>query len=754
MRETVAGYRVVSVLGEGGMGTVYLARHPRMGRLEAVKVIRPDLAALSHVRERFLREAALAASVQHPALLPVYDHDDVDGDLYIAMKWVEGVNLQQWGRTHREPAAVVEGLTQVAEGLDALHARGLVHRDVKPSNIMVATSSQQAGAQRWYLMDFGIARSAEHPAVPGAATALGGFVGSVAYSAPERFAGDPGTAASDVYALAVTLHQALTGELPFGSSVRSVLGGHESGRRPDSFRLLPRALRPVLSAGLATASSRRPATCCELVARAQRALDHRPSWRRALPVAAPGRWTGRRVVVGAAAASAVVAVVASAVAVQATTRAATRPSAARAAVPSAPDYRSVALPSCAVGTEATVDVEGAVWVAGGGGCLVRVTAAGEVSTVAVSGANRDEDGARAPQHLLAADPTGGVWLADGGVLHRLTSEGEVSSVQARDLAAFAISSSGVLWVTSWDGAVRTLDGGTWASPEGLAAVAADAVRGSAVATDDAVWWAVEDRAGGVTAVRREASGAVTSAALGTRSLDGGGRRDLVAADDGRVWWVSDGTLTLLDQDLRPTSTVPTGAEAARDPTTGPAGRLVWLDSGGESVGVASPGEDGVPQHLLDSAVRQGTALTASPAAIWVVTARRDASSTGSSAHPALLTVVRDRPAGTDPLATDAQRQQVSAVLATGSATASACGEPSPAVLPCLMDAMTRRDEALAVLDLPPVSREAVEQLRSTTSQLGLRQALDQSATTVEVERQVYAVDEVRTAVGLPRVGAW
>src|SRR5881628_1271984 len=136
----VAGYRIERLLGRGGMSVVYLAEHLRLGRNVALKLLAPELAHDDRFRERFLRESKLAASIDHPNVIPIYDADEADGALYIAMRYVQGTDLRQLlaeeGKLDPRRALAIVG--QVAAALDAAHARGLVHRDVKPGNILVA----------------------------------------------------------------------------------------------------------------------------------------------------------------------------------------------------------------------------------------------------------------------------------------------------------------------------------------------------------------------------------------------------------------------------------------------------------------------------------------------------------------------------------------------------------------------------------------------------------------------------------------
>jgi Protein kinase domain len=212
--DLVAGCRIEAVAGRGGMGVVYRATQLRLDRIVAFKAIAPELARDPEFRARFQREARLAASIEHPNVIPIYEADELEsGELYLVMRWVEGTDLRELlTREHRlRPARAVEVLAPVALALQAAHARGLVHRDVKPANVLIADGSEQSG-EHVYLTDFGIARSPQED--PGL-TRTGVFVGTLAYAAPERIRGERGRPAADIYALGCMLFEALAGYPPF-----------------------------------------------------------------------------------------------------------------------------------------------------------------------------------------------------------------------------------------------------------------------------------------------------------------------------------------------------------------------------------------------------------------------------------------------------------------------------------------------------------------------------------------------------------
>jgi DNA-binding beta-propeller fold protein YncE/predicted Ser/Thr protein kinase len=204
----VAGYRVEELIARGGMGVVYRATHLGLDRPVALKVIARELADRDGFRERFLRESRLAARLDHPSVVPVYDSREVDGELIVAMRLVKGGDLRQL--IDREgplpPQRALNYLAQVADALDAAHAAGIVHRDVKPHNILVE-------GDRAYLSDFGLAKAFDES---GAASAS--VVGTAHYMSPEQWRGDSIGPAADVYSLGCVLYEAITGIAPFQRS--------------------------------------------------------------------------------------------------------------------------------------------------------------------------------------------------------------------------------------------------------------------------------------------------------------------------------------------------------------------------------------------------------------------------------------------------------------------------------------------------------------------------------------------------------
>lgn len=208
--DTFAGYRVLRLLGSGGMGEVYLVQHPRLPRQDALKVLRPDISGDASFRERFIREADLAAGLRHPNIIGVHDRGEHGGQLWIAMDYIEGIDAAHL-LEQRYPAGMpadlaVPIITAVASALDYAHRKGLLHRDVKPANIMVADLDTEDPSV--FLADFGIARPVDDTS---GITTTNMTVGTVAYAAPEQLMGEPMGGRADQYALAATAYHLLTG---------------------------------------------------------------------------------------------------------------------------------------------------------------------------------------------------------------------------------------------------------------------------------------------------------------------------------------------------------------------------------------------------------------------------------------------------------------------------------------------------------------------------------------------------------------
>lgn len=206
-----AGYRIERSLGRGGMGVLYLAIEPGLERRVALKLIAPEAAADEVFARRFAEESKIAASIEHPNVVPIYAAGEEDGIPYIAMRYVSGSDLgRRLAREGRlEPAVAAALIAQVGNGLDAIHAAGLVHRDVKPANVLLA---DMGGEDHAYITDFGVARNVS---TESGLTQTGRFVGTLDYVAPEQISGGAVDARADVYALGCLLFKLLTGEVPY-----------------------------------------------------------------------------------------------------------------------------------------------------------------------------------------------------------------------------------------------------------------------------------------------------------------------------------------------------------------------------------------------------------------------------------------------------------------------------------------------------------------------------------------------------------
>ncbi len=265
-------YELRSLLGTGGMGEVYRAYDTVRGRMVALKLLRPDLAADPQYQQRFRRESQIAARLQEPHVIPVHDFGAIGGVLFIDMRLVDGGSLKDLlaARGPLDPGQAVPIIAQVASALDAAHADGLVHRDVKPENVLLTADGFA------YLVDFGIARGSGDPSL----TAAGLPIGSYVYMAPERFSGDGVGPATDVYSLACVLYECLTGSPPFEfSEPQQVMSAHvfAAPPRPSIMRRgIDRAFDGVIAMGMAKQPAARFASAGEL-ARAAAAVISPPS---------------------------------------------------------------------------------------------------------------------------------------------------------------------------------------------------------------------------------------------------------------------------------------------------------------------------------------------------------------------------------------------------------------------------------------------------------------------------------------------
>src|SRR6266540_6149034 len=272
------GYRIEELIGRGGMGIVYRAYDLRLKRTVALKLVTPELALDERFRERFARETELAMSLEHPNVVPIHDAGEVDGRLYLAMRLVAGTDLRQLLRAEGalEPSRALAICGQVASALDAAHAKALVHRDVKPSNVLLDES------EHVYLADFGLTLRLEEQ---GAQIGEGRSIGTPAYLAPEQIEGRTVDGRADVYSLGCVLFECLTGTTPYRrDSQLAVAWAHleedppsASERNPE----VPEAIDTVLRTAMAKEPEERYSTCGALIADVEAALGlrQRPIWR-------------------------------------------------------------------------------------------------------------------------------------------------------------------------------------------------------------------------------------------------------------------------------------------------------------------------------------------------------------------------------------------------------------------------------------------------------------------------------------------
>jgi len=253
-------YELVSELGRGGMGVVYLARDPRLNREVAVKILPPALLTPAS-EQRFQREAELVAQMDHPAIVPIYDIGQHEGSFYFLMPVVRGTNLRQFLRERpRSLGEIIEIVTQVADALDYSHGRGIIHRDIKPENIMV---TQEEGSLRARVMDFGLAKAASEHHL----TKTGTLVGTVLYLSPEQVTARDLDGRSDIYSLGTVLYEALAGEAPFTGETQAILYRvvHENARPIRSLGAdIPEELEDIVAKALAKDKARRHQTGAEL----------------------------------------------------------------------------------------------------------------------------------------------------------------------------------------------------------------------------------------------------------------------------------------------------------------------------------------------------------------------------------------------------------------------------------------------------------------------------------------------------------
>ncbi|MFD6163061.1 protein kinase [Nocardia sp. NPDC060256] len=308
--DVFAGYVIERQLGRGGMGSVYLAKHPRLPRMTALKLLNREMFFDKEVRARFEREADLVAQLDHPNIVTVYDRGLDDEQLWISMQFIDGIDAASVQPQALPPERAVQIVKETADALDYAHGIGVLHRDVKPANILLARSGSGRG-ERVYLTDFGIARFRDDT---GHLTQTGTFTATLAYASPEQLTGSPLDHRSDQYSLACSLFWLFTGTGPFSATnPAAVIQGHLQGAPPalSSHRQgLPYALDSVLAKAMAKRPDDRYPSCADFAAAARHALTNpsapsmpviggpRPFTPPPAPVSGPRPTTGPRPTAG------------------------------------------------------------------------------------------------------------------------------------------------------------------------------------------------------------------------------------------------------------------------------------------------------------------------------------------------------------------------------------------------------------------------------------------------------------------------
>jgi hypothetical protein len=272
-------YRIEALIGRGGMGVVYLATHTGLDRKVALKLLAPDYADDDAFRARFLRESRMAAAIDHPNIIPIYEAGEVDGTYFLAMRYVAGTDLETRLRAGPlEPREAVHLLGAVASALDAAHEQGLIHRDVKPANVLIAAGRGVERVDHAYLTDFGLTK---HRGSQSGLTQGGAFMGTLTYIAPEQIEGKPVDGRTDEYGLACVAFECLTGRVPFARDTDIAIAmAHLRDSPPSAAELrpeLPPAVDAVLARGMAKRPDDRFPSCESFVVALRGALGVRPT---------------------------------------------------------------------------------------------------------------------------------------------------------------------------------------------------------------------------------------------------------------------------------------------------------------------------------------------------------------------------------------------------------------------------------------------------------------------------------------------
>jgi serine/threonine protein kinase len=272
--KTIGNYNVRSLLGEGGMGAVYLAEHPLIGRRAAVKVLLPEFTQRRDVVDRFFNEAKACAALQHPGVVEIYDFGKLDdGGAYIIMEYLDGEPLSKRLARGKKlpPRDALAVIHQVAKALSAAHARGIVHRDLKPDNVFIVRDKENPGLERVKILDFGIAKLTEEGGVSSGQTRTGALLGTPAYMSPEQCEGAGHVDhRSDIYAMGVILYEMLCGQVPFKlDGFGKILAAHlhvEPAPARTHEPSLPVEVEQLVMRMLIKDRAKRPQTCAEVAA--------------------------------------------------------------------------------------------------------------------------------------------------------------------------------------------------------------------------------------------------------------------------------------------------------------------------------------------------------------------------------------------------------------------------------------------------------------------------------------------------------
>ncbi|HEY5144009.1 MAG TPA: ABC transporter substrate-binding protein [Solirubrobacteraceae bacterium] len=614
----LGSYRIEALLGRGGMGVVYRAEDLRLGRSVALKLLASHLTEDARFRSRFLAESRLAASIDHAGIVPIYEAGESDGQLYIAMRYVDGTDLGSL--LHREgpmePQRAIDLVAQLGSALDAAHARGLVHRDVKPSNALIAV---EGADEHVYLADFGLTMNM---ATAGGVTAGDQLVGTVDYLAPECITGEPADGRADIYSLGCVLFEALTGEVPFprDSEVAAIYSHLEdepprpSERRPG----VPVGLDAVVARALAKEPERRWQSGAELAAAARAALGPPAD----TPAHAGGarRRPPRRVVAGAAAVLAALALVVVLLVDRSGGGALAVADADAVAVVDPGKHSLLAdIPVGSSPSQVTAGA-GALWVANeSGGTVSRI----DRRTRAVSQTITVGNGPAA-----VAVGAGGVWVANSldGTLNWISpaTNTVVKTIAAGDSPSGVCVTAGAVWVAStYDRSIVRFDPATERTT-----TTSLADQPTQLACGGGSLWAISQTSGTVTQLRpgRSRGSVVRRIAVG-RGLSG------VAWGHGALWVTNtvDGTVSRID----PRSGVRT-AVIALGSRSGPSsvvvsGSAVWVGNArAGTVARIDPARNAVAPTLRTGNHPQGLAVV--DGALWVSVRATGAQHRGGTLH--------------------------------------------------------------------------------------------------------------------------